>query len=58
MTLIPTSREMFSGPMASAMMSGIIVGTVLTLQFRPALHVAWFRIKAPVSPDAEPVLTA
>jgi hypothetical protein len=49
---------MFSGPMASAMMSGIIVGTVLTLQFRPALHVAWFRIKAPVSPDAEPVLTA
>ena len=33
--------------MAYAMMGGIIVGTVLTLLFLPALYVAWFRIKAP-----------
>jgi hypothetical protein len=33
--------------MAFAMMGGIIVGTVLTLLFLPALYVAWFRIKAP-----------
>jgi multidrug efflux pump len=29
------------------MMGGIIVGTMLTLLFLPALYVAWFRIKEP-----------
>jgi multidrug efflux pump len=33
--------------MAYAMMGGIIVGTLLTLLFLPALYVAWFRIKEP-----------
>jgi hypothetical protein len=33
--------------MAYAMMGGIIVGTMLTLLFLPALYVAWFRIKQP-----------
>ena len=41
--------------MAYAMMGGIIVGTVLTLLFLPALYVAWFRIKAPE--PAEPQAT-
>ena len=36
--------------MAYAMMGGIIVGTVLTLLFLPALYVAWFRIKEPKRP--------
>jgi hypothetical protein len=35
--------------MAYAMMGGIIVGTMLTLLFLPALYVAWFRIKEPES---------
>lgn len=47
LALIPISREIFWGPMAYAMMGGIIVGTVLTLLFLPALYVAWFRIKEP-----------
>jgi hypothetical protein len=33
--------------MAYAMMGGIIVGTMLTLLFLPALYVAWFRIAEP-----------
>lgn len=45
LALIPISREIFWGPMAYAMMGGIVVGTVLTLLFLPALYVAWFRIK-------------
>ena len=45
--LIPIAREIFWGPMAYAMMGGIIVGTLLTLLFLPALYVAWFRIKEP-----------
>ena len=45
--LIPIAREIFWGPMAYAMMGGIIVGTLLTLLFLPALYVTWFRIKEP-----------
>ncbi|WP_437615985.1 efflux RND transporter permease subunit [Erwinia sp. V71] len=44
LALIPISREIFWGPMAYAMMGGIIVGTVLTLLFLPALYLIWFRI--------------
>ena len=47
LALIPISREIFWGPMAYAMMGGIIVGTLLTLLFLPALYLAWFRIPAP-----------
>src|SRR5258705_3328956 len=44
LALIPIAREIFWGPIAYAMMGGIIVGTLLTLLFLPALYVAWFRI--------------
>jgi multidrug efflux pump len=43
--MIPIAREVFWGPMAFAMIGGIIVATVLTLLFLPALYVAWYRIK-------------
>ncbi len=45
--LVPIARDVFWGPMAYAMMGGILVGTALTLLFLPALYVAWFRIKEP-----------
>ena len=45
--MIPIAREVFWGPMAYAMIGGIIFATVLTLFFLPALYVAWYRIKAP-----------
>ncbi len=44
LALIPIASEVFWGPMAYAMMGGIIVGTVLTLLFLPALYIAWFGI--------------
>ena len=50
LALIPIAREVFWGPMAYAMMGGIVVGTVLTLLFLPALYIAWFRIKVPPTP--------
>ena len=43
--MIPIAREVFWGPMAFAMIGGIIVATVLTLFFLPALYVAWYRIR-------------
>lgn len=53
LALIPISREVFWGPMAYAMMGGIIAGTVITLLFLPALYVAWFRVKEPEHPEPE-----
>lgn len=52
LALIPIAREVFWGPMAFAMIGGIVVGTVLTLLFLPALYIAWFRLKEP--PRDEP----
>jgi multidrug efflux pump subunit AcrB len=57
LALIPIAREIFWGPMAYAMMGGIIVGTMLTLLFLPALYVAWFRI-AEAERAAEPASVA
>jgi multidrug efflux pump subunit AcrB len=45
--MIPIAREVFWGPMAYAMIGGIIVATLLTLLFLPALYVAWYRLKEP-----------
>lgn len=45
LALIPISRQVFWGPMAYAMMGGIIVGTVLTLLFVPALYCVVFGVK-------------
>ena len=43
--MIPIAREVFWGPMAYAMIGGILVGTMLTLIFLPALYVTAYRIK-------------
>jgi multidrug efflux pump len=48
LALIPISRQVFWGPMAFAMMGGIIVGTVITLLFVPALYCAVFGVKPPL----------
>ncbi len=55
LALIPISHEIFWGPMAYAMMGGIVIGTMLTLLFLPALYVAWFRIPAPQKEPAPPL---
>ena len=45
--LIPISRQIFWGPMAYAMMGGIVAGTLITLLFVPALYLAVFGVKNP-----------
>jgi len=45
--MIPIAPTVFWGPMAYAVMGGLVVATLLTLVFLPALYVAWFRIKPP-----------
>jgi Cu/Ag efflux pump CusA len=38
--------------MAYAVMGGLVVATLLTLVFLPALYVAWFRIKPHSAPQS------
>jgi multidrug efflux pump subunit AcrB len=42
--LIPIAGEVFWGPMAYAMMGGLLIATVLTLFFLPALYAMWYRV--------------
>jgi multidrug efflux pump subunit AcrB len=49
--LIPIAVTIFWGPMAIAVMGGLLVATVLTLIFLPALYVAWFRVKEPAAAE-------
>jgi uncharacterized membrane protein YedE/YeeE len=45
--MIPIAPTVFWGPMAFAVMGGLVVATLLTLVFLPALYVTWFRITPP-----------
>lgn len=47
LAMIPLSRSTFWGPMAVAIMGGLLVATVLTLLFLPALYAQWFKIRRP-----------
>jgi len=47
LAMIPLSRSVFWGPMAVAIMGGLIIATALTLLFLPALFAPWVRVKKP-----------
>ncbi len=48
LAMIPLSSSEFWGPMAVAIMGGLISATILTLLFVPALYAAWFRVQKPI----------
>jgi multidrug efflux pump len=45
LALIPLLRSNFFGPMATSLMGGITVATILTLVYLPALYALWFRVR-------------
>jgi|CXWL01.1.fsa_nt_gi multidrug efflux pump len=45
LAMIPLTRQVFWGPMAVSIMGGLVVATMLTCLFLPALYAAWFRVK-------------
>lgn len=49
LAMIPLSHTVFFGPMAIAIMGGLLIATVLTLLFLPALYAAWFRVERPAA---------
>jgi multidrug efflux pump len=48
LAMIPLTRSELWGPMAMAIMGGLVVATVLTLLFVPALYAAWHRVRSVV----------
>ena len=53
LAMIPLSRSVFWGPMAVAIMGGLVVATALTLLALPAMYAAWFRVR-PADPEPAP----
>jgi multidrug efflux pump len=49
LAMIPLTRSVLWGPMAVAIMAGLVVATVLTLLAVPAIYAAWYRVKRPIS---------
>jgi multidrug efflux pump len=45
LAMIPLTRQVFWGPMAVTIMGGLVVATLLTCLFLPALYAAWFKVK-------------
>lgn len=55
LAMIPLSRNVFWGPMAVAIMGGLLVATILTLLFTPALYAMIFRVRRPAEQPALPM---
>ena len=59
LAMIPLSRSVFWGPMAVAIMGGLIVATALTLLSLPAMYAAWYRVRrqapAALASDKAPI---
>ncbi len=47
LAMVPLSSSVFWGPMAIAIMGGLLIATGLTLLFVPALYALWFKVKPP-----------
>ena len=45
LAMIPLTRQVFWGPMAVSIMGGLVVATLLTCLFLPALYAAWFKVR-------------
>ncbi len=57
LAMVPLAGSVFWGPMAIAIMGGLIVATVITLGFVPALYAAWFRVGRKAGPAVMPPST-
>ncbi len=52
LAMIPLTRSVLWGPMAVAIMAGLVVATVLTILSVPAIYAAWYRLRRDVPSPA------
>ena len=50
LAMVPLSRSVFWGPMAVAIMGGLVVATVPTVLALPAMYAAWYRVRRDPAP--------
>lgn len=55
--VIPIAPTVFWGPMAYAIMGGLLIATLVTLIFLPTLYVTWYGIQAPAHSAEVAVVT-
>jgi multidrug efflux pump len=48
LAMIPLTRSVLWGPMAYAIMGGLVIATLMTILFVPALYASWFRVKSSI----------
>ena len=48
LAMIPLTRSVLWGPMAVAIMAGLVLATVLTILAVPAIYAAWYRVPRPI----------
>lgn len=53
LAMIPLTRNVFWGPMAIVIMGGLLVATLLTLLYLPALYAVWFKVGKPADPGRQ-----
>ncbi len=58
LAMVPLTRSVFWGPMAIAIMGGLIVATLITIFFVPALYAAWFKVRRQPAGGGEPAPVA
>ena len=58
LAMIPLTRSVLRGPMAYDIMGGLLVATLLTILFVPALYASWLRLPVPVQGDDATAQTA
>jgi multidrug efflux pump len=56
--MIPIAPTVFWGPMAYAIMGGLLVATILTLVFLPTIYVTWFERRQAASTSGNPAMTS
>jgi multidrug efflux pump len=56
LAMVPLSRSDFFGPQAITILGGLLIATVLTVLFVPALYAAWSGVKRPGEARAKPAL--
>lgn len=53
LAFVPLTLDSFWGPLAYVLIGGVLVGTVITILFVPALYAWWFRIDSALKPETE-----
>ncbi len=49
LAMIPLTQSVFWGPMAIVIMGGLLIATLLTLFYLPALYAVWFKVERPAA---------